>query len=149
MNLEEKAKARIQELQRERDSLDQRKRDLDLKIEELNNLLKGGKEESQILVRTAPTANWARQILTETLIEHMSGSVRKMTVKMLDENQDKYFNAGQVAEELLKRGFKTTARNFKHSVKTTLNWLSRNRMVKVKEGKGNMKLYTSIHNPQS
>ena len=145
MTLEERAKAQRKDLQNELASLEQRKRDLQLQLEVLDNLL--GDETKQrnlplIIRRGAPTKS-------AVLLEKLEGSsLRGSIIKILDEEPHKYFSGADMAEELLKRGFQTSAANFKHSVKTTLNILSNDNKVKSKEGEG-MKLYSSIHNPEN
>lgn len=141
MNLELKVKSRLQKLQVELESLSQRKRDLNLKIEELTMLLTGKEDETDSASTVERTKQSKGKGTSET-------SLRKAIVDLLDEKPDEYSSAADIAEELLNRGFQTTAKKFKHSVKTTLNWLTNNKKVNAKEGKG-MKLYGSIKNTEN
>ena len=146
MDLESKAKIQRQGIQGDINALDQKRRDLQLQLDVLNRLL-GEEVKITKLVRTrsAPVSG-------ENLFAKAEGNVetsaRKFCVKILDEDPNRYFTAMEMTDELLRRGYKTNAKKFKNSVKSTLNWLRDEGKIKYKAGKG-IGHYTSLNNPEN
>ena len=143
MSLEERLKERIKALQGELNSLDQRKRELHIKIEELNYLLNEEKTESKTsLHRGAP-------VRVQENGKDKSDNIRELIVTVLDESPEQYFKASQLSSELLRQGTKSTSKDFTHLIRTTLNYLRKNNKVKSIAGESNVILYTSLKNKNS
>jgi len=139
MSLEEKLRNRVKVLQGELNSLDQKKRDLQVKIEELTYLLHEEKSEAKTpLLRTDLGDQENEQIKSE--------NIRELILSVLDENPTKFFKSTQMSDVLLRMGAKSTSKNFTHLVRTSLNALRRQGKVTSKSGESNTVLYTSLKN---
>lgn len=142
MTLEEKARKRLKELneefvelEKESATVEQKKRDVNLKIEEVKNLL--SEENTESVPRSVPR----RRLIIR--IPHVRTDVKKSIVDILNKNDEEEFAPTDLAKELLNMGVKSDAQDFTHLVRTTLGHLRRAGEVYFRDVDGK-RLYSSL-----
>ena len=120
MTLEERAKERLKELRKEFSAtLTPEQQNLNVRIEELKNLLKmsNGDKREDIVKRT-----------TRRTIFNPPSKPKNVTdsiLEVLKNNSEREFSPLDMAKELLNMGIKSDAEDFTHLVRTTLGHLRR------------------------
>lgn len=148
--LEAKFMSRYEELKRELDrineqlkdyeKLQQRRYELTFLFDELQSILNSG----HAAMSSEGTGVMTRKIVLPAREEDRGP--KELCVEILNENVGRYFNDAQMAEELLAHGYKTNAKNFVRSVRSTLGALVKENKIACKKGVGRKRqtIFTSL-----